>query len=74
MGVVQWMRNSGEVADVLHGVANISKECIDLARLTTYLEIPTFPRGGELNVRKPASKNGDIECVLIYPCPPLISH
>jgi hypothetical protein len=71
MGVIQWIRDVDEFLDVTNSVVILTDECIELARQTTHLEIPTtFPQArgsGNSFVKKPASKMGYIECVLVIP-------
>jgi hypothetical protein len=75
MGVLHWVRDVGEFVDVAIGVVVINDESIELARETTYLEIPTFPRGaGNSFLKKAASKLGYIEFVCLHSPPFLRSR
>ena len=40
MGVIQWIQDVGEFHNIANSVAVITDESIELARKTTYLEIP----------------------------------
>jgi len=73
LGVVQWVRYAGESLDISNSLVIITKESTELARQTTDLEIPTFPRKGTNSiVKKPVSKMGYIEFVSVYSFPPWI--
>ena len=69
MGAIQWIRDVGNFLDIANSVVIITDESIELAKQTTYLEIPTtFPRArgsGNSFFKKPASKMGYIEYVSI---------